>query len=148
MASEPSQPESQPERLLKEKEMTETMFAAGVSQMLEPLAVQHTDAIHKVQVSQRELETCVTQLSRKLEDAAQCSSLPQVGTYLQKLSDIKKRVGLLQSKLGNANTRLAKTYRYAEAQYGPLKSSNDAQQVCIFSTTVTQFHLLFVIYVK
>eukprot|EP01059_Diplonema_ambulator_P002122 TRINITY_DN11760_c0_g1_i2.p2 TRINITY_DN11760_c0_g1~~TRINITY_DN11760_c0_g1_i2.p2 ORF type:complete len:137 (+),score=31.82 TRINITY_DN11760_c0_g1_i2:116-526(+) len=96
--------------------------------MLEPLARQHTETIHQVQQSQAELSECIKALKKKLEDTCQCAQLPQVGAYIQKLNEIKKRANTVAVKLNQAHDRLEKTQKYAEAQYGPLKASNDSQQ--------------------
>ncbi|KAJ9467120.1 hypothetical protein DIPPA_06435 [Diplonema papillatum] len=117
-----------PESLQQERANTETTFALGMAQILEPLAVQHTETISQVQKGQRELDDCIHQLKAKLEDALQYSSLPQVGTYLAKLGEIKKRVTVLSARLNSANERLVKTHRYAEAQFGTVKASNEASQ--------------------
>eukprot|EP01064_Diplonema_japonicum_P028891 TRINITY_DN453_c4_g1_i1.p1 TRINITY_DN453_c4_g1~~TRINITY_DN453_c4_g1_i1.p1 ORF type:complete len:158 (+),score=28.93 TRINITY_DN453_c4_g1_i1:64-537(+) len=121
-------PGTSPNQLLEDRVMTEHTFAAGMAQMLEPLAKQHTETIHQVQKSQTELDECIKHLKKKLEDSCQCAQLPQVGAYIQKLNEIKKRTTTVAAKLHQANERLEKTQKYAEAQYGPLKASNDSQQ--------------------
>ena len=99
-------------------------------QVLSPLIAQHTEAVFAVQQSQAALSTSVDALKAKLEDSLPYSQLPQVGAYLQKLSEMKRRIATLSATLNRTNDRLVRTERFAQAQYGTLKACNDQRQVC------------------
>ena len=98
-------------------------------QLFEPIAAQHTEAVLTVQQNQAELSQTLDALKKKLEESLQYSQLPQVGSYLQKLAEIKKRVAVMTSKLNMTSERLVRTHRFAETQHGVLRSHNDTQQV-------------------
>eukprot|EP00754_Rhynchopus_humris_P005100 Rhum_TRINITY_DN12552_c0_g3::Rhum_TRINITY_DN12552_c0_g3_i1::g.52730::m.52730 len=109
----------------------EQSFADGVSNVLSPLIAQHTEAVFAVQQSQAALSTSVDALKAKLEDSLPYSQLPQVGAYLQKLSEMKRRIATLSATLNRTNDRLVRTERFAQAQYGTLKACNDQRQSAV-----------------